>query len=174
MRAFLWGMIITLVLIVGAIAAFAELGYVNFRADVVPSAAESKFAMSAVDASTDRHAPQAKNPLDPSEEMVRAGAALYRDSCSGCHGDPVNTVATLGNRFYPPAPQFFHETEMDMMGDNQSFYIIQHGIRWTGMPGQQGVLNDTQTWQIVTFLSRMHVLPASAVQEFKKFEPAAK
>ena len=62
MRAFLWGILITLVLIVGAIVAVAELGYVNFRADAQPSAAEAKFAMSAVDASTDRHATDTKNP----------------------------------------------------------------------------------------------------------------
>jgi FixJ family two-component response regulator len=30
------------------------------------------------------------------------------------------------------------------------------------------VLNDTQVWQIIAFLSRMHVLSASAQQEFKK------
>ncbi len=42
------------------------------------------------------------------------------------------------------------------------------------MPGQQGVLNDTQIWQIVTFLSRMHQLPASAQQEFKTYAPAGK
>ncbi len=174
MRAFLWGILITLMLIVGAIIAVAELGYVNFRADAQPSAAEAKFAMSAVDASTDRHASDTKNPIQPTDENVNAGAVLYRNNCSGCHGDPVNTVATLGGRFYPPAPQFFHEVEMDMMGDSQSFYIIQHGIRWTGMPGQQGVLNDTQIWQIVTFLSRMHVLPDSAKQVFTKVGGSAK
>ena len=174
MRAFLCGMVATLVVIVIGIVAFAELGLLNFRADIQPSEAESKFAMSAVDASTDRHAPETKNPLEATEETVHAGAVLYRDNCSGCHGDPANPEATLGSRFYPPAPQFFHELHMDMMEDNQTFYIVQHGIRWTGMPGQEGVLNDTQVWQIVAFLSHMHLLPASAQQEFKKSAPPAK
>ncbi len=174
MRKFLWGVLATLAVIAAGIVAVAELGFVNFRADIQPSEAESKFAMSAVDASTDRHAPEAKNPLEPTEEAVRAGAALYRDNCSGCHGDPANPEATLGSRFYPPAPQFFHEVHMDMMEDNQTFYIVKHGIRWTGMPGQEGVLSDTQVWQIVAFFSRMHVLPASAQQEFKKYAPPAK
>jgi mono/diheme cytochrome c family protein len=174
MRAFLLGMVATLVVIVAGLVAFAELGFVDFRADIQPSEAESKFAMSAVDASTDRHALETKNPLEPTEETVQAGAVLYRDNCSGCHGDPANPEATLGGRFYPPAPQFFHELHMDMMGDNQTFYIVQHGIRWTGMPGQEGVLSDTQVWQIVAFFSRMHVLPASAREVFKKSVPPAK
>lgn len=174
MPAFLQGMIAMLVLIVVAIVAFAELGFVNFRADIQPSKMESKFAMSAVDASMDRHAPEMKNPLEPTEETVHAGAVLYRDNCSGCHGDPANTEAPLGSRFYPPAPQFFHELHMDMMADNQIFYIVRHGIRWTAMPGQEGVLTDTQVWQIAAFLSRMHVLPMSAQQEFIKSVPRAK
>jgi len=70
MRAFLWGMVATLAVIVAGIVAFAELGFVNFRADIQPSEAESRFAMSAVDASTDRHAPETKNPLEPTEETV--------------------------------------------------------------------------------------------------------
>ena len=174
MRAFILGTVATLVVIAAGVVAFAELGFVNFRADSQPSEAESKFAMSAVDASADRHAPKSKNPLEPTEETVHAGAVLYRDNCSGCHGDPTNTEATLGSRFYPPAPQFFHELHMDMMGDNQTFYIVQHGIRWTGMPGQEGILSDTQVWQLVAFLSRTHVLPASAQQEFKISAPPTK
>jgi mono/diheme cytochrome c family protein len=163
----------TVVVIVAGIVAFAQLGFVNIRADIQPSEVESKFAMSAVDASADRHAPETKNPLEPTEETVHAGAVLYRNNCSGCHGDPANPEATLGGRFYPPAPQFFHESHMDMMEDNQTFYIVRHGIRWTGMPGQESVLSDTQVWQIVMFLSRMHLLPASAEQEFKKSAPPA-
>jgi mono/diheme cytochrome c family protein len=174
MRAFLWGVLLTLIVIVGGGIAIAELGYLNFRADAQPSAVESKFAMSAVDASTDRHAPEGKSPLLATDDAAHAGAMLYRDNCSGCHGDPANTVATLGDRFYPPAPQFFHETQMDMMGDTQTFYIVQHGIRWTGMPGQQGALSDNQVWQIVAFLSRMHTLPDAARQEFKKYVPPGK
>ncbi len=96
MRAFLCGMIATLVVIVIGLVAFAELGFLNFRADIQPSEAESKFAMSAVDASTDRHAPETKNPLEATEETVHAGA-VYRDNCSGCHGDPENPEATLGS-----------------------------------------------------------------------------
>jgi len=165
---FLWGVMVTLLMIAIGIIGFAKLGLVNFRADTHPSAMESQFAMAAVDASTDRHAPKTANPLEATEETIHSGAVLYRDNCSVCHGDPTNTEATLGTRFYPPAPQFFNAREMDMMEDPQAFYIIQHGIRWTGMPAHQGILDDTQIWEVISFLTHMHQLPASAQQEFKK------
>ena len=56
------------------------------------------------------------------------------------------------------------------MPENQNFYIIQHGIRWSGMPAWSGTLNDTQTWQLVTFLSNTEKLPPAAQKEL---EPAA-
>jgi hypothetical protein len=33
------------------------------------------------------------------------------------------------------------------MPENQNFYILQHGIRWTAMPGWKEVLSEKQIWQ---------------------------
>ena len=51
------------------------------------------------------------------------------------------------------------------MADNQTFYIIQHGIRWSGMPAWSKTLSENQTWQIVTFLSHLEKLPPAAQKE---------
>ena len=59
-------------------------------------------------------------------------------------------------------------TDMADMPDHQNFYIIQHGIRWTGMPAWKNTLNDTETWQVVTFLGNTEKLPPAVVDEFKK------
>ncbi len=48
-------------------------------------------------------------------------------------------------------------TDMADMPENQNFYILQHGIRWTAMPGWRNVLSEQQTWQ--TFLSHIRDLP---------------
>ena len=52
------------------------------------------------------------------------------------------------------------------MPENQNFYIIRHGIRWTGMPAWKQTLNETQTWQVVTFLSNVEKLPPTAKKVF--------
>jgi len=57
------------------------------------------------------------------------------------------------------------------MPENQNFYILQHGIRWTAMPGWKNVLSDQQIWQLVTLLSHMRDLPPAAKQVFLEGGP---
>ena len=160
MRGFVLGVLFTLVAI-GAGGYFClSQGYVSFAADTKPSATEARLAMAAVDASTDRHAPEMKNPVPATEANVTAGAKLYLDHCAGCHGVPSNPDSVFAESFYPPVPGFFKDAPD--MPENQNFYVIQHGIRWTGMPAWNQSLNDMQTWQIVTFLSNIEKLPPAA------------
>jgi mono/diheme cytochrome c family protein len=56
--------------------------------------------------------------------------------------------------------------DMADMPENQNFYILEHGIRWTAMPGWKNVLTAQQIWQTVTFLSHMNNLPSAAKQVF--------
>ena len=140
-------------------------GLINFSADTPPSDAETHLAMSAVDASTDRHAPELKNPLPANEDTMVAGADLYMNHCAGCHGVPSNKDSVFPNSFNPPVPVFFKDAPD--MSQNQNFYIIQHGIRWTGMPAWNKTLNDTQIWQLVTFLSNIEKLPPAAMKKLE-------
>ncbi|MGH9744803.1 MAG: c-type cytochrome [Candidatus Acidiferrales bacterium] len=172
MRGFLLGVIFTILAILVGGYFFMKQGYMDFSADQRPSSAETHFAMAAVDASTDRHASDQKNPLQPTDENLLAGTILYRDHCAGCHGTPSNSDSQFGRSFNPPVPQFFKEGSD--MADNQSFYIIQHGIRWTGMPTWNKTLTENQTWQIVTFLAHIGKLPPAAAKELDPIQaPAA-
>jgi mono/diheme cytochrome c family protein len=56
--------------------------------------------------------------------------------------------------------------DMADMPENQNFYILEHGIRWTAMPGFKNVLTVQQIWQTVTFLSHMNDLPSAAKEVF--------
>jgi len=165
MRNFFTGVFLTLLIIGIAIFLAIKEGYVDFKADTEPSVLEKKFAMEAVDASTDRHASEQKNPLTANEENLVAGAKLYINHCAGCHGVPLNPSSQFPKSFYPPVPTFF--TDAPDMPENQNFYIIQHGIRWSGMPAWDKTLNDTQKWQLVTFMSNIEKLPPAAKREFE-------
>jgi len=164
MRNFLLGILFTIFVFAVAVYLIAFRGYVNFQADQHPSATESKLAMAAVDASTDRRSPDVKNPVPATEENIVAGAKLYLDHCAGCHGEPSNPESTFSRSFYPPVPEFFKDAPD--MAENQNFYIIQHGVRWTGMPAWNGTLTEDQTWQVVTFLSNIEKLPPTALAVF--------
>jgi mono/diheme cytochrome c family protein len=164
MRGFLLGIIFTLLAIVIGVVWMAKSGRINFEADQEASHVERSFAMGAMDAATDRRAPDVKNPLAPTEENITAGAHIYLDHCAGCHGVPSNPDAQFARSFNPPVPEFFRDAPD--MPENQNFYIIQHGIRWTGMPAWNKTLSDNQIWQVVTFMSNIEKLPASAKKVF--------
>jgi mono/diheme cytochrome c family protein len=172
MKGFLFGIFFTLaVLVMGGLWSLWR-GYVDFAADHPPSFLERKLAMAAVDASTDRRAPNVRNPVPPTEENLVAGAKLYLNHCAGCHGLPSNADSQFARSFDPPVPGFFKEAPD--MAENQNFYVIEHGIRWTGMPAWNKTLSDTGAWQIVTFLSHVRQLPAGASKELTPSVSATK
>ena len=76
MRNFFTGIFLTLLVIGIAVFLAVKKGYVDFKADQEPSFLENKLAMEAVDSSTDRHAPDVKNPITANEENLAAGAKL--------------------------------------------------------------------------------------------------
>ena len=165
MKSFLFGVILTLFALLAGGYFLLKSGRVSFNADQEPSTVEEKVAMSAVDASTERNAPEIKNPVAADEATLVAGAKLYLNHCAGCHGVPANPESQFGRAFNPPVPAFFKEAPD--MPENQNFYIIQHGIRWSGMPAWKNTLNETQTWQLVTFLSNVEKLPPAARKELE-------
>jgi mono/diheme cytochrome c family protein len=165
MRGFIFGILFTLLIAFCAGYFILKQGYINFSADQEPSPTERHLAMSASDASTDRHAPDLKNPVPASESDLTVGAKIYVDHCAGCHGVPSNPDSQFGHSFNPPVPQFFKNAPD--MPENQNFYIVQHGIRWSGMPAWNKTLSDTQIWQLVTFMSNIEKLPPAALKEFE-------
>ena len=168
MGKFLLGIVFTIVIIFVGGFLLLKKGYMSMAADVEPLPLEKSLAMGAVDASTERHAAERKNPTPATEENLVAGAQLYLNHCAGCHGVPSNPDPPFGRSFYPPVPAFFKDAPD--MPENQNFYIIAHGVRWTGMPAWNKTLTEAQIWQVVTFLTNIEKLPPAAS---KVFEPPA-
>lgn len=169
MKGFIWGVILTIVAGIGIVLTVAPTGHVNMRADVPPSQLETEIAGRAMDASVARNAPKITNPITADEANLVAGATIYRGHCAACHGDPVHQESPLAKTLNPPAPQFM--TDSADMPENHNFYITQHGIRLTAMPGWENALNEHEIWQVVTFLAHMDSLPPAAQKVFADAQP---
>ncbi len=165
MGKFLLGVIITLAAIILAGLGFAMLGFFPTKANVEPPHLERHLAMSAVDASMDRHAPRTSNPLTPTDQNLEDGMKLYTMNCALCHGTLDRKPSTLAASFYPPPPNLISDPPDDP--EWHIFYTIRTGIRYTGMPAWDKTLTDQDMWKITTFLSHMDKLPP-AVQEYWK------
>ena len=142
-----------------ALLSFAGLGVLPVQADVAPSRLEAKLLGSALHAAVARHASGAANPMPPSEENLMAGAKIYRQMCSRCHGGSKESDNTYGRSFYPPAPQL--SLTRSSYADSEMFWIVKHGIRNTAMPAWGNLLSDQEIWQVVTLLRKFNSLPDS-------------
>jgi mono/diheme cytochrome c family protein len=165
MSRILIGILIGVVVVLLVCFCYVRFGFVDPRADAEVGALETKLAMPALDASVNRRAADAKNPIQLTNENLVAGMKIYQEGCAGCHGDILHTRVAFGDSFYPRAPQFVEDAPD--MPENENFYIIQHGVRLSGMPAWGKTLNEQQLWQVTTFLSHMEELPPEVSASWK-------
>jgi mono/diheme cytochrome c family protein len=165
MRRFLLGFIAAVVIVLLAEFLWVRLGFIDPRADVPENVLERRVAMPSLDASLDRYASEARNPVAATDDNLLAGMKIYQTNCAGCHGDIHQPRGASGNAFYPRAPQFMEDSPD--MPENQNFYVIQHGIRLSGMPAWESSLKEQEMWQVTTFLSHMDKLPPQISEQWK-------
>lgn len=165
MGKFLVGVIATLVALILIASGIATLGLFPTPANVEPSHLETHFAMGAVDASMERHAPRVANPLMPNDQNLIDGMKLYTMNCALCHGTLDRKPSTLATSLYPPPPNLVSDPPDDP--EWHIFYTMRTGIRYTGMPAWDKTLTEPDMWKITMFLSHMDKLPP-AVQEYWK------
>jgi mono/diheme cytochrome c family protein len=165
MIRFLVGFLAGAVVVLLGLFCYVRFGFVDPRADAEPGSLETKLAMPALDASVDRRAPSLKNPIQPNEENLLGGMKIYQANCAGCHGDISHPHLAFGDSFYPRVPQFVEDAPD--MPENQNFYIVQHGVRLTGMPGWKTSLKESEVWQVTTFLSHIDKLPPQVLAAWK-------
>ena len=165
MGKFLLGVVLTLLILVFGGLGFALLGFFPTTANVEPPHWEQHLAMSASDASMERHAPRVTNPLMPNDQNLIDGIKLYTMNCAGCHGTLDRKPNTFGASFYPAAPNLVSDPPDDP--EWHIFYTIRTGVRYTGMPAWEKTLSSDDMWKVTMFLSHMEKLPP-AVQEYWK------
>ena len=151
MRGFIMGVIITLLLLGVGGYFYATTGRFDTRAvGNTPSTFEKQTANKSLDEWVDQHAPKQTNPFPPTMDNIMDGSMTYDKNCAMCHGSLKQPTSPLRRNFYPPVPQLMSRTPDDP--DGNLFYVIKYGVRYTAMPGWDGVLSDDDIWKTVTFL----------------------
>jgi len=151
MRGFITGVIITLLVLCIGGYFYATTGHFDTRAvGNTPSDFEKHAAMKSLDEWVDQHAPKQNNPFQPTMDNIMDGSMTYDKNCASCHGSLKQPASPLRTKFYPPVPQLMSSTPDDP--DGNLFYVIKYGVRYTAMPGWDGVLSDDDIWKTVIFL----------------------
>jgi mono/diheme cytochrome c family protein len=165
MRNFILGVVCTLLVIALAGLAITNFGMMPTVANATPPVWERHIAMSALDASMDRHAPRINNPLPPTDDNLEEGMRIYTMNCSVCHGTLDNKPSPLAHSLYPPPPQIILHPLDDP--EWHIYYATRTGVRYSGMPAWSPTLSDEEIWKVTGFLARIPKLPPS-VQDFWK------
>jgi mono/diheme cytochrome c family protein len=126
-----------------------------------PMFMERKMANRSLDAHIDKANVPAP-PIQASEDNYVAAAKLYKDNCAGCHGLPNLPPPAISESMYPKATLIFKGKGVTDDPPQESYWKVKNGIRLTGMPTFNNILNDTQLWQLALFVAHADKLPDSA------------
>lgn len=164
-KGFVLGFFTALVALIAAGYFFVTSGALPAGQDSKPSGLEKWAAKRSLQATMRREAPALETPIQPTDENLTAGIALYRAHCQVCHGGADGGISSIAKGLTPNAPQLAKDgVEDDPEG--VTYWKVTHGIRFTGMPAFGGTLSDRERWEVALFAKHMDTLTPGARREW--------
>lgn len=107
-------------------------------------------------------------PLDD-PAMVLKGAGHYQTACAACHGTPGLENPRIARAMTPHPPHL--PPMIEEWEPRELFYIVRHGVKFTGMPGWPAQEREDEVWAMVAFLLE---LPGLSAEDYDRlvFGPA--
>jgi mono/diheme cytochrome c family protein len=164
MRGFILGVIVTLLVLFCGGYYYMTSGHFDIRAvGNAPGTMERRMANQSMDEWVNGHAHQLVNPFQPTTDNIMDGSMTYDKNCALCHGSLKQPISPMRANFYPPVPQLMSNTPDDP--DGHLFYMIKYGVRYTAMPGWNGVLSDDDIWKTVLFIKNSSQMKDDSQQQ---------
>jgi len=145
----------------------------GFSARDEPGAAEAFIARGFRHLAIPRKAREARNPVLSSPEVLAGAMEHFADHCAICHGNDGKGKTLIGKGLYPKPPDM-SLVETQRLTDGELYYIIQNGVRLTGMPafGETGTNEpDEESWALVYFIRHLPGMTVEEEQKMKAMNP---
>jgi mono/diheme cytochrome c family protein len=112
------------------------------------------------------------NPVPDSPKALAEARAHWADHCAACHSNNGSGDAEMGRHMYPPAPDM-RQLDTQSLTDGELFYIIQNGIRLSGMPswGSGASHDEEDSWKLVRFVRHLPQLTSQEEREMETLNP---
>jgi cytochrome c len=164
--------IVLLLFLIGGILAALWFLPGTFSAKATPPEWEVKAARFIRHLATPSHFLKMSNPVHFSPEILAEGRHHFADHCATCHANNGSGKTKMGPNFYPPVPDL-RDPAIQTMADGEIFYVIHHGIRFTGMPawGKGRPEEDLESWKLVLFIRHLPNITPEEITEMKKYNP---
>jgi mono/diheme cytochrome c family protein len=169
--------VVAALLVIAAMAGAGAIYVVStgLKAQPEPGAMETRMARTIRGFAIPREAKARSNPIGTSAEELKPGLEHFARYCAMCHGnDGSGQGAAIGRGLFPKPPDMRDEATQRLT-DGEIFYIIENGIRFTGMPafgtGKPDPAGEKQVWQLVRFVRHVPQITPDEIAWMKSLNP---
>ena len=162
---------VVLVAAVLAILAAASLLHNGLSSRATPTSFEAMLARNARHMAIPAEGRKQQNPVAASPDNLRDARLHFADHCAICHGNDGTGDTLIGKGLYPKPPDL-RATETQKLSDGEIFWIIENGVRFTGMPafgGSHGSQEDS--WKLARFIRHLPQLSNDERMEMEHNNP---
>jgi cytochrome c553 len=96
-------------------------------------------------------------------DLVRLGAGHFHSGCAYCRGAPGMPINPVAKQMLPAPPQL--SKAVKDWKPKELFWIVKHGLKYTGMPGWVAIDRDDEVWAVVAFLQKLPDLDVAGYRE---------
>jgi mono/diheme cytochrome c family protein len=139
----------------------------GFSARDEPTWYEKWLARHARRIATPSGAKELKNPNPITDASMVEAREHFVEHCSACHGLDGRGNTAFGRNMYPKVPDMT-DAETQQLTDGELFYIINNGVRFTGMPAFGGEDSPESIWDLVAFIRHLPQLSPEELKELQK------
>lgn len=111
------------------------------------------------------------NAVPDSAGTIAEALEHYADHCAMCHGNDGRGQTDLGRGLYPKPPDL-RQSRTQSLSDGELFYIIQNGVRFTGMPAFSDTHTTEDSWELVRFIRHLPSLTPAELERLDRLHPA--
>lgn len=164
------------ILVVVAIAAvlvslvIGSIFHSGMSARATPTYLETVLARDARHMAFPANARALKNPETATEENLREGRMHFADHCAICHGNDGSGDTMFGRGLYPKPPDL-RQQDTQKLTDGELFWVIENGVRFTGMPAFSNHDAEHDSWKLVLFIRHLPQLTVEERLEMERNNP---
>jgi len=163
--------LIAVLAIAGLAAALAaSILHDGLSARATPTHLEAMMARNARHLAIPANAREARNPVAASAENLREARLHFADHCATCHANDGGGDTLIGQGLYPKPPDV-RLPETQKLSDGELFWIVENGVRFTGMPAFAGHGAEDDSWKLVLFIRHLPRLTAEERMEMERTNP---
>lgn len=133
----------------GALAV-AWLGLYNVAASEGHWYVVDRFLRFGMENSVEAREPDLVPPDLGNPDLVRLGAGHYYAGCAYCHGAPGQPITPVSQHMLPAPPDLAEHVHV--WTDQELFWLVKHGLKYTGMPAWPVQDRDDEIWALVAFM----------------------